>query len=107
MATTFIHKHPVLTYFVMTLLISWGSLVLIMGPGGFVGVVEVPPEQTPVLILGMLLGPTIAGLLMTGLIHGRPGFGELLARLRQWRVGAIWYMIALLTAPALVLGVSL
>jgi len=67
----------------------------------------VPAEQTPVLILAMLLGPTIAGLSMTGLIHGRAGFGELLARLRRWRVGMVWYLVAILTAPLLVAAASL
>jgi membrane protease YdiL (CAAX protease family) len=107
MKTSFIHQHPVLTYFVLTLLISWSSLLLIIGPGGFIGATDVPAEQTPILILAMLLGPTIAGLLMTGLIHGRQGFGELFARLRLWRVGAGWYLIAILTAPALVAVTSL
>jgi membrane protease YdiL (CAAX protease family) len=102
-----IKRHPVLSYFILTLLISWGSLLLIMGPRGFIGVSDVPPEQTPLLILGMLLGPTIAGLLMTGLMHGRSGFSELFARLRHWRVGVVWYLIAILTAPALVAGASL
>lgn len=104
---TLLKRYAVLIYFVLTLLISWGSLLLIMGPGGFIGVADVPPERTPLLFLGMLLGPTIAGLLMTGLIDGRSGFGELLARLRHWRVSAIWYLIAILTAPAMVAGASL
>ena len=102
-----IKRHPVPTYFVLTLLISWGCLLLIMGPGGFIGVADVPPERIPLLFPGMLLGPTIAGLLMTGLMHGRSGFSELLARLRHWRVGVVWYLIAMLTAPALVAGASL
>ena len=102
-----IKRRPVLTYFVLTLLISWSSLLLIIGPGGFIGATEVPAEQTPILIFAMLLGPTIAGLLMTGLIHGRQGFGEFFARLRLWRVGVVWYLIAILTAPLLVAVTSL
>jgi len=102
-----IKRRPVLTYFVLTLLISWSSLLLIIGPGGFIGATEVPAEQTPILIFAMLLGPTIAGLLMTGLIHGRQGFGEFFARLRLWRVGVVWYLIAILTAPVLVAVTSL
>jgi len=104
---TFLKRHSVLIYFVLTLVISWGCLLLIMGPGGFIGVADVPADRIPLLFPGMFLGPTIAGLLMTGLVHGRSGLGELLARLRHWRVGAIWYGIAILTAPALVAGASL
>ncbi len=107
MKTAFIARHPVLTYFVLTLLISWGSLLFIMGPAGFVGVTAAPSAPMPVLILAMLLGPTIAGLLMTGLVYGRSGFRGLLARLGQWRVGAIWYVIAILAAPGMVAAASL
>jgi membrane protease YdiL (CAAX protease family) len=49
----------------------------------------------------MLAGPSVAGLLVTGLVHGRAGLRELLPRLLRWRVAARWYMIALLTAPLL------
>jgi membrane protease YdiL (CAAX protease family) len=58
----------------------------------------------------MLAGPSVAGILMTGLVHGRAGFRELLSRLLRWRVGARWYAVALLTAPvvftAVLLGLS-
>ena len=48
-----------------------------------------------------LLGPTIAGILMTGLFYGRRGLREMLARLLKWRVGAGWYAFALLIAPVI------
>ena len=99
---SFIKRHAVLIYFVLTLFISWGGLLMIMGPGGMLGTAAVPAERMPFLYVAMLLGPTIAGLLMTGLVYGRAGFGELLSRLRRWRVGAGWYWIAILTAPGLV-----
>jgi len=44
---------------------------------------------------------------MTGLLYGREGFRDLLTRMRRWRVGARWYVIALLTAPLLFAAVSL
>ena len=98
----FIKRQPVLTYFVLTLAISWVSLLLIMGVGGILGTTAVPKEREPLVYLGMLLGPSIAGLLLTGLVHGRLGFRELLSRLRHWQVGAGWYVIAILTSPGLV-----
>ena len=61
----------------------------------------------PVVYLAMLAGPSVAGILMTGLVSGRAGFRELLARLLKWRVGGRWYAVALLTAPLLVTAVSL
>ncbi|HLO27759.1 MAG TPA: CPBP family intramembrane glutamic endopeptidase [Anaerolineales bacterium] len=103
----FIKRHSVLLYFVLTLLISWGGLLIIMGPGGMLGVAAVSAERMPFLYLAMLLGPTIAGLFMTGLVYRRAGFSELLSRLRRWRIGAGWYLIAVLTAPGLMAGTLL
>lgn len=51
----------------------------------------------------MLAGPSIACILLTGLVSGRAGFRELLSRLRQWRVGIRWYLVALLATPLLAL----
>lgn len=47
----------------------------------------------------MLLGPSIASLLLTGHTAGKVGFREILSRLLRWRPGARWYVVALLTAP--------
>ncbi len=99
---SFVRRHALLIYFVLTLAISWGGLLAIIGPSGFLGTAAAPAEHMPILILAMLLGPTIAGLLMTALVYGRAGFGELLSRLRCWQVGADWYWIAVLTAPGIV-----
>jgi membrane protease YdiL (CAAX protease family) len=44
---------------------------------------------------------------MTGLVAGRAGYRELLARLLRWRVGAGWYAVALLTAPLVFAAVPL
>ena len=46
-----------------------------------------------------LLGPSLAGVLLTSFLDGRAGLRDLLSRLRRWRVGVRWYAVALLTAP--------
>ncbi|UCF96211.1 MAG: CPBP family intramembrane metalloprotease [Spirochaetaceae bacterium] len=51
--------------------------------------------------MAMLLGPSAAGILLTGFASGRVGFRDLLSRLLRWRVRAHWYAVALLTAPLL------
>jgi membrane protease YdiL (CAAX protease family) len=65
----------------------------------------------PYAVPAMLLGPSVAGILLTGFLYGRAGFRELRSRLLEWRVGARWYAVALLTAPlvftAVLLGLSL
>ena len=101
------HEAPGATYFALTFAVSWAGVLLVVGPGGIPGTVERFMTVGPVMYLAMLAGPSVAGLLMTGLVSGRAGFRELLARLLKWRVGGRWYAVALLTAPLLVMAVSL
>jgi hypothetical protein len=98
---TFIKKHSVLIYFALTFTISWGGLLLVIGGRG--AILGTNEETDPLVYLAMLPGPTIAGILLTGLVYGRAGFREFLSRLLRWRVGARWYAVALLTAPLVAL----
>jgi membrane protease YdiL (CAAX protease family) len=105
--TAFIKRHPVLTYFALTFAISWGCVLMVIGPGGILGTTELSEVLMPFAYLAMLLGPSVAGILLTGLVYGRAGFRELLSRLLRWQVGARWYAVALLTAPLLMTAVLL
>jgi membrane protease YdiL (CAAX protease family) len=81
--------------------VSWGGIIIALGPGGFVGTTATAHTQ---LWLGgpiSLLGPSIAGVLFTGLLYGKAGLQQYLSRLLNWRVTAGWYAFALLTAPIL------
>ena len=101
----FIKRHPVPTYFALTFAISWGGFVLAVGPGGFPGTDEQFETLLPFVALAMLAGPSVAGILLTGLVSGRAGLRELLSRLLTWRVSVRWYAVALLTAPLLAAAV--
>jgi membrane protease YdiL (CAAX protease family) len=90
-----IKSRPVLACFALTFAISWGAILILVGPGG----IPVTTEQLEMLGLAMLLGPSAASILLTALVYGRVGLRELLSRLLRWRVGARWYAVALLTAP--------
>ncbi len=104
----YIKIHPMAAYFVLTFAISWGGILLVIGgPGGIPGTPEQFQRLMPLAIPAMLGGPSIAGLLLTGLVSGRAGFRELLSRLLRWRVGAGWYAMALLTAPLVYTAVLL
>lgn len=102
-----IGRRPVPIYYVLAFAISWGSFLLVVGPGAFVGAAEPPESLLPLIFLAMYTGPSLAGVLMTGIVGGKAGFRELGSRLLQWRVGARWYAVALFTAPALILAVLL
>ena len=91
-----------LIYYALTFAISWGGILLVIGgPGGIPATPKQFERLLPFMFLPMLAGPSVAGILLTGLVHGRAGLREFLSRLLRWRVGARWYAVALLTAPLL------
>jgi membrane protease YdiL (CAAX protease family) len=95
----FIKRHPLISYFALAFVISWAGIVLVVGPSG-ISANSLPSDlQIALLYPTMVVGPSVAVLLLTGLIYGREGFRELRSRLLRWRVGARWYAMALLTAP--------
>jgi membrane protease YdiL (CAAX protease family) len=105
--TAFIERHPLLTYYTLTFVISWGGMLFaIGGPSGLPGT----PEQADRLMgiaFSMMAGPSVTGLLLTGFISKRAGQRDLFARLFRWRVSARWYALALLTSPILATAVFL
>jgi uncharacterized protein len=103
----FITRHPVRSYFVLAFAASWAGVLFVVGRGGIPTTIVQLMTLGPAMYVAMLAGPSVAGLLMTGLVSGRAGLREVLARLLTWRVGWRWYAVALLTAPFLVMAVSL
>ena len=99
---SFVQRHPVLTYFLLTFIISWGGVLILGSPYGMPTTAEQFQKVWPVVFIPYFLGPTIAALLMTGLLSGRAGFRALLARLAKWQMSIRWYAVAFLTAPLLV-----
>jgi membrane protease YdiL (CAAX protease family) len=98
----FVKRHPLLTYFTVVFTISWGSILLGYGPGVFLGTREVSfVGASPFAYLGFLAGPSVAGIMMTGLVNGKAGLRDFRFRLFNWHVSARWYAVALLTAPLL------
>ena len=97
----FIKRYPLLSYFALTFAISWGAILLAvgLGPGGFSATPQQFQMAVPYAVPAMVLGPSVAGILLTGLLDGRAGLREFRSRLLKWRVGARWYALALLTAP--------
>ena len=94
----FIKQHPVMTYYILVFAISWSCWVLVVGPNGLLGTQKQMETVLPLAVLGLLVGPVAAGILLTSLISGRKGLRELLSRLHKWRVGIRWYAVALLPA---------
>lgn len=99
----FLQRHPLALFLFLTFSISWAAVLLAAGTGGL----PATPDNQAVLGMAILLGPTLAGLIATGIVQGKQGFRTLLARLVHVRVGVRWYAVALLTAPVATLGALL
>ncbi|HEY8925945.1 MAG TPA: CPBP family intramembrane glutamic endopeptidase [Polyangia bacterium] len=103
-----VKRYPLLSYYALAFALSWGAMLLVIG-----GPRAIPGDRTqierlmPVAVVALLLGPSIAGLLLTGVLCGRAGLRELGSRLVRWRVAARWYAVALLTAPVATLAILL
>jgi uncharacterized protein len=104
----FIERHPLLSFYALAFAITWGGLIVVVGgPGEILGTPENFETRFAFVLLAWLAGPSVASLLMTGLVYGRAGFHDLLARMTRWRVGVRWWGVALLTAPLLVIATLL
>src|SRR5829696_4581174 len=102
----FIKRHPLLSFYALAFAITWGGLIMVVGgPSEILGTPELLGTRFALVMLAWLAGPSVASILMTGLVHGREGLSDLLTRMTRWRVGARWYAVALLTAPLLVTSV--
>jgi membrane protease YdiL (CAAX protease family) len=102
-----IKRRPVMAYFAMTFVISWGGVLILGAPYGMPTTREQFEAVYPMVFLPYLLGPVVSSLVLTGVIDGKAGFRDLLSRLLRWRVAAGWYAVALLTAPLLVMAILL
>lgn len=99
----FVRRHPVTAFYALVFAISWGGILLVIGgPGAIPGSGEQIERLTLPVLLALFAGPSIGGIVMTGIASGRAGFRELLSRLLLWRVSLRWYAAAILFAPFLV-----
>ncbi len=105
MTNSWLKSHPVLAYYALVFAISWGGILLVVGPSGIFNSKANPEELTQFIYFAALAGPSVAGVAMTGLLHGKAGLRDLLARVLHWRVNVRWYLVALLTAPILMAAV--
>src|SRR5215213_9734200 len=104
----FVERHPLLSFYALAFAITWSGLIMVVGgPSEILGTPQLLGKRLALVMLAWLAGPSVASILMTGLVHGRAGFRDLLTRMTRWRVGARWYAVALLTAPLLVTAVLL
>lgn len=99
-------RHPLTGYLTLAFGVSWIGILVIFAARGF-DLSPLLPAEAGAILLFMLLGPSLGGLIATASVDGRPGLRALGARLVNWRVGARWYAVALLTIPTILLAILL
>ena len=102
-----VRRHPLVTYVLLTFGVSWGGFLAALGLEGLRTTEWQAEGRTSIAIVAMLVGPAAAGLLLTGVVDGRAGYRRLGLRLRRWRVGTGWWLVAVAPAPILSAAVVL
>lgn len=88
---TVVKEHPLVTFFLLTFLITWaGQLPTAASSHGWL-----PFHLPPVVGLLATYGPALAALLTVGMTKGRAGLLQLLRHVIRWRVGIQWYLVVL------------
>jgi uncharacterized protein len=68
----FIKSHPVLSFYALAFAISWGGILLLVGgPIGYPGTKEQVETLFLFVMLAWFAGPSVASILLTGLVYGR------------------------------------
>ena len=101
-----ISGHPLLAYFVIAFAGFWLLVVPILLSKNGVGLLPFFFPDLGRLGLGALAtfcGPTLGALIVTAATSGKAGVRKFLRRYLQWRVGVLWYVLALFSFLALFL----
>lgn len=95
-------KHPVVWFYILAFGISWlGWIPLALGSHG-VRPFDQPAFQS--LLILPAVGPGLAAIIMVRVAQGKARVGELLRPLLKWRVGAIWFLLAIFGPLLLLIG---
>jgi uncharacterized protein len=104
-AQSFFTRYPIASYFILTFAISWLGALAVAFPHLLHR--ESLPKLTAILMFpAMLLGPSVAGILLTRFVDGANGWRALFSRMFSLDSSKRWFLVLLLP-PILVLAVLL
>lgn len=96
-------KHPIVWFYILAFSISWlGMISIVLVSRG------IAPFYRPyflILSIFYAIGPALAAVIVSRVAHGKTGVQNFLKRLIRWRVGLVWYIIAVLS-PVVLLTVA-
>lgn len=87
-------KHPLIWFYVLAFGLSWfGWVPLALGSHG------IAPFDNPsfqILLIFPAVGPALAAILVSRSVDGKTGVRSLFKAFTCWRVGFVWYLLAVL-----------
>jgi uncharacterized protein len=101
-AVEVVKRYPLRSFFLVTFSISWLGAFSVAAPY-LVRHQRVPKMAGVLMFPVMLLGPSLSGLALTGIVGGRAALGGLSSRMGRARLPARWYA-ALLLPPLAILA---
>lgn len=101
-----LQRHPVITFFTLTLAMSWGLYSLLTVPGGL-GLIPSDSLVFGIAAFFKQFSPTVAGLITVLVVGGKPGLRAITKSALRWRTRGRWYAVVLIGLPAVLVSASL
>ncbi len=95
-------KYPVVWFYILAFGLSW--LGWIPGALGSHGIAPFDAPYFQILLILSAVGPALAAIVVTRVLYGSRRVQELLKALVQWRVGLIWYVVAVAGPVAILIA---
>lgn len=98
-------KYPIAWFYILAFGISWLGMISVVLVSR--GIAPVYRPYFLILSIFYAIGPALAAVIVSQMAYGKTGVWDLLKGLIRWRVGAIWYIIAMLGSVVPILAAQL